>query len=179
MAEKLIFSQTFEGLRQALGGALTPATLEAARALGVDFTQPFLPAYPRDTFVAVVERLAVDLHPTLGLEAAVAAVGRRFMDGYARTMIGRAMVAMLRVLGPRRALERLSRQFRTANNYSETRLRTLGERDFELWCNEVASPGWYFGIITRGLELAGARDVKVVMVDHLAPGGATFRIRWG
>lgn len=178
VTERLIFAQTFEGLREALGSRLTPATLAAVKALGVDFSAPFRPAYPKDTFVAVVERLAQDLYPSLGLEAGVAAIGRAFMEGYGHTMVGRAMLAMLRLIGPRRSLERLSRNFRTANNYSETRLKALGDRDFELWCNEVASPGWYFGIISRGLELAGAHDVKVVIVDRPDDSGATFRIRW-
>lgn len=178
MTERLIFSQTFEGLRQALGDRLTPEHHLALQALGVDFTRPFRPAYPKDAFVAVIERLAQDLFPDRGLEAGVCAVGRAFIDGYERTMVGRALLAMLRVLGPRRSLERLSRNFRTANNFSETRLVALGERDFELWCNEVASPGWYFGIITRGLEVAGARDVKVVIVERRDASAATFRIRW-
>jgi uncharacterized protein (TIGR02265 family) len=177
VTERLIFAQTFDGLREAVGARLSPATLEALKALGVDFTAPFRPAYPKDTFVAVIERIARDLHPELGLEAGVAAIGRAFMDGYGHTMVGRAMLAMLRLIGPRRSLERLGRNFRTGNNFSETRLVALGDRDFELWCNEVASPGWYFGIIGRGLELAGARDVKVVIVDR-PDAGATFRIRW-
>jgi uncharacterized protein (TIGR02265 family) len=181
VAEKLIFAQTFEGLHRALGPRLSPATLEALRALGVDYSRPLLPAYPKNVFIAVIERLGADLFPALGRDAGVAAVGRAFMDGYGETMVGRAMLAALRMLGPRRSLERLSRSFRTANNFSETRLTARGERDFELWCNEVASPGWYFGIIARGLELAGAKDVKVVLVDysHENPAdGAVFRIRW-
>jgi len=38
-------------------------------------------------------------------------------------------------------------------------------------------PGWYIGILSRGLELAGAKDVSVRMVSHDSQGG-TFRITW-
>ncbi len=178
MAEKLIFSQTFEGLLRSLGGGkISPRLAAGLKERGVDPGKPLLPAYPKEDFTAVITFLARELHPGLPVDAAITQIGRGFMDGYGETMVGRAMLAMIRLIGPRRTLERVTRQFRTGNNYSDTRLTERGPCEFDLWVNEVIIPGWYVGIIGRGVELSGAKDVKVELVSQDAAGG-TFRVRW-
>ncbi len=91
------------------------------------------------------------------------------------------------VVRDRGTLERLSNKFRTGNNFSDTRLSRLGDAEAELWCNQVSRPGWYMGIIGRGLELAGAKDVQVALISsgksqELGPpsddSGARFSVRW-
>ncbi len=178
MAEKLIFSQTFEGLLRSLsGGKLTPSLTTGLKAAGFDPGVKLLPAYPREVFTAVVTCIARELHPGLPVDAAITQVGRGFMNGYGETMVGRAMLAMIRLIGPRRTLERVTRQFRTGNNYSDTRLTARGATEYDLWVNDVTMPGWYVGILGRGVELSGAKDVHVELVERDALGG-TFRIRW-
>lgn len=177
MTEKLIFAQTFEGLLRSLRGQLPPRLASGLRERGLDPAAPLRPAYPQAVFLEVVTFMAGELHPGLAPDAAIAAVGRGFMDGYGETMVGRAMMAMMRVIGPRRTLERVTRQFRTGNNYSETRLTPVGATEYHLWVNEVRQPGWYVGILSRGLELAGGQEVEVELLQ--AEGAAaTFRVRW-
>lgn len=177
MPDKLIFSQTFEGLFRAAGPALDAPTIAALRAAGVDPEAELRPAYPLPVFHEAVRVLGQRLFPGEPADAQTRRLGRAFMDGYGRTMVGRAMVGMMRVIGPRRTLERLSRQFRTGNNFSETRLKELGPGHSELWCNQVAFPAWYEGIVARGLELTGAQDVTARLIRQDAD-GATFEIRW-
>ena len=177
MTEKLIFAQTFEGLLRSLTGKLTPRLATGLRERGFDPGAPLLPAYPQAVFIEVVSFLSRELHPGLGPEAAVCAVGRGFMDGYGETMVGRAMMAMMRLIGPRRTLERVSRQFRTGNNFSETKLTPIGATEYHLWVNEVRLPGWYIGLLSRGLELAGGKDVRVEVI-HCDQAGGNFRVQW-
>jgi uncharacterized protein (TIGR02265 family) len=177
MPEKLIFAQTFEGLLRSLAGKLSPDLVHGMRARGVDVERPLSSSYPMATFIDVVHFLAGELHPQLERDAGVAALGRGFMDGFGETMIGRAMLAMMRIIGPHNALKRVTQEFRTGNNYSETRLVQRGPTDYELWVNELQMPGWYVGIITRGLELAGAHGAEVNLLSKDAVGG-TFRVNW-
>lgn len=177
MTEKLIFAQTFEGLLRSLSGKLSPQLVAGLRERGLDPGATLLPAYPQRVWIEVLSFVARELHPGLPLEAAVAAVGRSFMDGYAETMVGRAMVAMTRLLGPRRTLERVNRQFRTGNNFTETRLTLVSGTEYHLWVNEVRLAGWYVGILSRGLELAGGKAVQVELHQRDEPGG-TFRVKW-
>ena len=178
MAEKLIFAQTIEGLIRSLGPSkLTPQLVEGLLTRGVDPTRPLVPAYPKDVFIAVVKFLASELHPDQPLDRAVALLGRGFVDAYGQTMVGTGLLAMIRLIGPKRTLERVTREFRTGNNYSDTRLTALGETEYDLWVNEALMPGWYIGILSRGLELAGAKAVNVVLTSQGSEGGI-FRITW-
>lgn len=177
MAERLIFAQTFEGLFRAVGADLSVRLARELERLGVDPARPLRPAYPLATFQAVFEACGAELFPDLDQEGRRYALGRRFLDGYRQTMVGRAMVAVMRVVGPARTLDRLARRFRTGNNFSETSLTRVDDTTFELWCNQVQMPGWYRGLITRGLELAGAMGVTAELLRH-DEHGATFRVSW-
>jgi uncharacterized protein (TIGR02265 family) len=175
--EKLIFAQTFEGLFRSVQARLTPVLQQGLKARGVDPTRPLLPAYPHEVFAEVMLYLAAQLYPQVEEEEAVRLLGRGFMEGFGETMIGRAMLAAMRLIGPRRTLERVSRQFRAGNNYTETKLTSISERDYELWINEVRLPGWYIGIVGRGLELAGGAEVRVELTAREGRSG-TFRVTW-
>jgi uncharacterized protein (TIGR02265 family) len=177
MTEKLIFAQTFEGLLRSLGARLSPRLSAGLRERGLDPTATLLPAYPQQVFIEVLSFLAVELHPGQPLEVAITSIGRGFMDAYGETMVGRAMMAMMRLIGPRRTLERVTRQFRTGNNFSETRLTPVSATEYHLWVNEVRLPGWYIGILSRGLELAGGKEVKVELLQRDDSGGS-FRVKW-
>lgn len=177
MTDKLIFSQTFEGLFRAAAPALDAPMVAALRGVGIDPEAELRPAYPLSVFHDTVRLLGQRLFPDERPDAQARRLGRQFMDGYALTMVGRAMVGMMRVIGPRRTLERLSRQFRTGNNFSETKLTEQAPGRSQLWCNQVSLPGWYEGIISRGLEFAGARDVTVQLIRQDEQ-GAAFEIRW-
>ena len=50
---------------------------------------------------------------------------------------------------------------------------------WQLWLNRVTYPGWYVGLIRRGLELAGAHDIDLKVLHHEGPGlGLTLEVRW-
>lgn len=176
MAENLIFAQTVEGLLRALG-PLNDQDRAAVRALGFDVDKRLLPAYPVEQFTALLDFAGERLKPGHGRVEQIREVGHRFMDGYQQTMVGRAMVAAMRVIGPWRTLERLTNKFRTGNNFSQTKLTRLGDREAELWCNQASRPGWYLGLVSRGLELAGAKDVEVTLISNDDAGGR-FHVRW-
>ncbi|MFO0594837.1 MAG: DUF2378 family protein [Myxococcaceae bacterium] len=177
MSEKLVFAHTVEGLVRSVRDRLTPALISGLRERGIDVERRLLPAYPMEVFVDGVGWLSRQLYPELPADEAVAKVGRGFMDGFGQTLVGRAMMAMMRVIGPDASLRRITQEFRTGNNYSQTRLVVRAPRTYELWVNELRMPGWYVGIVSRGLELAGAKSGHVELVSRDTVGG-TFRIEW-
>jgi uncharacterized protein (TIGR02265 family) len=174
--ELLIFSQTVEGLLRAMG-PLPPEARARLRELGVDVDKGLRPAYPLEQFIAVLDYAGSLVAPELPPREQTRLLGRRFMDAYQETLIGRAMVAAMRVVGPWRTLDRLAKKFRTGNNFSQTSLVRLGPSEARLWCNHVSRPGWYVGVISRGLELAGATEVTVAALDQ-DEGGGTFHVAW-
>lgn len=177
--ELLVFEQTIEAMfHRALNGRLTPACKTRLREAGLDVDQKPRPAYTLDAWMTFLRIAAEEIHPREPLEAAAFKLGQAYMEGFRETMLGRAVLSLMRVLGPRRALARATQSFRSSNNYTETRLTELGPRHFELWLNEVGTlPTFTAGLIHGGLKVSGARDIRIDL-DGYDGHACTYRIQW-
>lgn len=178
MAEKLVFEQTIEGLYvRGLGSRLTPPLKAQLRAVGVDVDKTLLPAYDFEVWMRSLEVTAAGLYPSLPTEQAMFHVGESFIEGYKETLLGRAVLGVVRVLGPHRALARARQSFRSGNNYTEATLTPLGPEATELWMNEVGPwPTFTGGIIHAALAASGVTP-KVEPTQHDGH-ACTFAISW-
>ena len=104
-------------------------------------------------------------------------MGQAFIRGFERTLIGRAQLSLLQLIGPRRTLDRLTRSFRNANNYTTANLRELAPKHFEIEFGFVQIPGFYRGVLDAGLRAVGANDLSVELAKREAL-AATFTVRW-
>lgn len=177
--ELLVFEQTLEALfLRGLQGRMTADCKARLRQAGLDLDQKLRPAYPFDAWMAFLRITAEELYPELPVDEGCRKLGQAHIAGYRDTLLGRAVLSLLRVLGPRRALGRATQNFRSGNNYTESRLVERGPRSFELWMNEVgAYPGFTAGIIHGGLEVAGATDIVIETAEHDGH-ACTYRISW-
>jgi uncharacterized protein (TIGR02265 family) len=177
--ELLVFEQTLEALfLRGLSGQMTSACRARLRQAGLDLDQKLRPAYPFNAWMAFLRITAEELYPELPVDEGCRRLGKAHMAGYRETMLGRAVLSLLRVLGPRRALGRATQNFRSGNNYTESRLVERGPRLFELWMNEVGPyPGFTAGIIEAGLEVAGATDIVIETTEHDGH-ACTYLISW-
>jgi uncharacterized protein (TIGR02265 family) len=178
MAEALVFNSTFEALARALGSRLNAEAKERFKALGVDFdARELMPAYPFETWVKAMDLGAELVMPNASQDARHEAMGRRLVDCYGETLVGKALLTAMRVIGPRRTLERMARNLRTGNNYTETKFSVGADGVHQLWCSRVASTSFYRGMLQRGVEVAGGKDVTVSALTR-DESGATFAISW-
>jgi uncharacterized protein (TIGR02265 family) len=144
---------------------------------GIELGRPLLAAYPADVFHRAVAIAAEAVRPELMPSEAHRLAGREHLDGFVESYSGRMMLAVARQLEPRTIVEYTGTFIRLGNNFTETTARATGPDVIELWFNEVGGvPGWYQGIIERGLELS---RVTGVTVTHLGGGrDGTFRVTW-
>ncbi|MFL5352707.1 DUF2378 family protein [Archangium sp.] len=177
--ELLVFEQTIEAVFvRALHGRLPPACKARLRQAGLNLDQKLRPAYPFDAWMTFLRITAEELYPGVPLEQGAFKIGEACIDGFRETMLGRAVLSLLRVLGPKRALMRATQNFRAGNNYTESRLKELGPRQFELWMNEVGSlPTFTSGILHAGLRTAGAENIRIEMKGYDGH-GCTYCINW-
>lgn len=105
-------------------------------------------------------------------------LGRDLVRGYSMTLKGSAIVAVARVIGPRRTLERMAKNADSIVTRYHARLDVEGETSFKFWVNEAElPPSFLAGVLGEAATLSGARDVQV---DPVGPsdGGFTYAIRW-
>ena len=105
-------------------------------------------------------------------------LGHAFIEGYAHTLVGSAVMSMSRLLGPGRTLARLTRSLRTANNYSEARLTAHAPNRYALWVNEPSdTEGFMEGVLHAGLRMAGARE-PLVQRARSGPAACEYSLSW-
>ncbi|MFN7132557.1 MAG: DUF2378 family protein [Myxococcales bacterium] len=176
---RIVFDTTVEALFvRALNGKLPPSAKDALKKAGLDVDSKLLPAYTFEQWKQFLAIGAKGAFPHLEPRMAHQALGRLLIDGYRNTFIGRALFPLLNLLGPRRGLDRLSRSFRSGNNYTETRFVEVGPNTYDLWMNETTE----YPEFMQGILLEGTRDFKVdrfdVAVLEKNSDGVTFRISW-
>lgn len=175
--EPVVFSTAYEALIRVLEGKLDPAAHERFLALGVNLRAPLKAAYPYDTWIQSL-RVAADLiAPGQSLEEATFLLGYRVLESYSLTLVGKATMGFLRVIGTRRGLEMMRRNLRTTNNYTETKLTEPSPGVFHLWCNHVTFPNYYRGVFKAAFRALGHPEARVEVVSHDQE-GATYLISW-
>jgi len=157
-AEHQVFEVTFQSLQRTLGDTLTAEVKAELAKLGVDYDKPLLPAYPLEVWNRVLNFAAERLYPTLSPADRHVEMGRRVLDSFSQSIIGSVLLAMVRVAGPRRMLDRSARNMRQANNYTVVTLEDLAPRHVVMHFNRVTFPDFYKGLILRGLELSGGKN---------------------
>lgn len=176
---ELVFQHAVEGLfHVGLKGQVTPPLQARLRDAGLDLSRPLMPAYPRAAWNHFIQLTAETLWPKEPAERAYHALGRQLLLGYSRTLMGGAIIRLLRLIGPRRTLDRMTQNFRSGGNYNLCRSTEVGPREVMFWLNEpTLHPSYVAGIIDMTLELVGVqqRDIQVHQRDAE---GCTYRVRW-
>lgn len=177
--EQIEFSQSVEGLFiKGLGSTVTPQMKDHLRTKGLDLDKPLRPGYPAADFHKWVEYTASVVYPDDKKDEAIRRIGHRAVSGLEEGLIGKALAAGLKLIGPRRALQRVERIFKNNNNYQVATLLELSERDAKVRLSEVFGlPTYYQGLFEAVLALIGARDLKVHLIPSAGP-GALMHIEW-
>lgn len=174
--ERVVFAQSMEGLYR----ALTPHTAQERAAFlkaGVKKEGQFDAAYALAGYIEILDACAASRFAHLPEVERFTEVGRLFFLGFEKTLIGAAMAAMLKVLGPRRTLERMTRNFRTANNFTEGLLESLSPNHHLVRINYTARPGFYRGLLESGCLRAGAQGLTVNVLET-KDFATTYEVRW-
>ncbi len=164
-----------EGMWRALQPP-TPAESAAFKRAGID-GKKFQAAYPLIQYTDLLDACASSRFGHLEPLQRFTEVGRLFMVGYEKTLVGQALIAVLRVLGPRRMLERMTRNFRTANNYTEVTVEPVAPAHHVVRVTHVTRPGLFIGLLETGLTYAGAQALSVTLLDHHDK-VARYDVRW-
>jgi uncharacterized protein (TIGR02265 family) len=176
LKEPLVFAHTVEALIRALGDKLNAAAARQLAEVGVDVSQRAKPV-SQETWFHLTRAAAKILCPDAPVEVGLFELGKSFVRGFEQTLLGRGTLALGRVVGPRRSLQRMTNNFRNGNNYTETRLVELASNRYEMWVSSVVVPEFIRGMIVAGLEVTGARNVRVETASFDAE-GTTYRTAW-
>lgn len=178
MTEHLWYGPIIEAIFiKGLGARLTPDVAGLLREEGIDVTK-VLPGYPVAQVVKACHRILPVVFPELPMPAAMTELGALSLRGYNETLLGRAAMGLLKLVGTRRALERLNGTLRAGNNYLETRFTAVSNTEAQIVLSDASGlPDFYRGLFEEGGRMLGAKNFKVAD-GTAAPPAHQYRISW-
>jgi uncharacterized protein (TIGR02265 family) len=175
--EWYVYAHTVEGLFfKALRSRITPSVEAKLKPLGIDLSgKPKEVPHPQWKQALVI---AANLFEGTTDEQ-YRQLGRSVLLRYEETVMGKAVVAVMRLMGPKRILHRVNATLRSGNNYVVAALSPIDDYNWEASVNECnGNPYYIAGVLEQGLIVSGAKEVDVT-VRSFDGHAATFAIRWG
>ena len=173
----LVKSNVFEGLFVHMV-RVRPGTpfAGALREVGYDVAHP-QSAYPTPVLQACLHVAARQLLPGKPLAEAQWELGRRFVDGFFKTLAGRTLGLLMPVFGAEGTVKQLPRFFSMGNTGSLITVKPEAEHvwHFELR-DRVPLCDFDAGIIEQGLRRAGV-EPQVTVVER-GPEHFVLRLSW-
>jgi uncharacterized protein (TIGR02265 family) len=176
-SERIVFSSMIEAYMKGLGDLVTPRTLAELKQAGLNF-EKLPPAFPEQQMLQFLEIFHRNAWPHLQLSERQRLLGHHAIKGWQNTLLGAAASAVMKLMGPARTLPRITRNFKTTNNFSEATFELVGEKEALVTVNDVQGMVTYWqGIFEAGLAIVA--DGGKVTIDRQLPGpDATFRLTW-
>ncbi|WP_426756626.1 DUF2378 family protein [Myxococcus sp. Y35] len=179
LSQRLVYVQVVEGLLEhGLRGRVSPRLKHRLRQAGIDLDRPLLPAYPVPLWERCLAVIIEETFPGVPREEAFRQLAERHVEGYGRTMVGRAVYGVLRLLGPRRLVQRLPQTLRATDNYTEVELTELGPTSYAMKMNSrLDAPGYAETLFECFLRLGGANSPRVTRAGEDAE-STTYLLTW-
>ncbi|RKH01820.1 DUF2378 family protein [Corallococcus carmarthensis] len=177
--QRQVYVQVVEGLLQhGLKGQMSPRLRERLRQAGVDLDRPLLPLYPVPLWERCMEIVVEEVYPGVPQVEGFARLARAHVEGYGATLLGRAVMGVIRVLGPRRMVQRLPEVLRGTDNYTEATLMERGPAHFELYLNSsLGAPGYVEALFEAMLVAGGAKAPRVTKL-HDDEVSTVYALTW-
>jgi uncharacterized protein (TIGR02265 family) len=178
LTERLWFSTVIEAIFvKGMGEKITPRLKEEIKKVGIDLNK-LAPAYPVEQVYKACKVVMPALFPGQSEAEALHQLGVSSMRGYTETLLGKALMQILKLIGVRRSLLRMHTSMRSGNNFLETSSTVIAGNIIELRFSDVSGmPSFYQGIIEEGGRMAHAKNLRVSTVASDPP-GHTFRVEW-
>jgi len=176
--EKVVYKEAVTNILDAFRARVGPKIRERLRAeAGID-EGALKPRYPLAAHDAMVKILSEELFPGRPFDEATYEVGRAMLNHYGRSVLGRAIFSIIRLVGPMRMLKRTPDYYKMNNNFADVKVEAVGEKSYIVDHNEVgAVPHYWRGTMQGSGEVIGLPGHAVDLLDYDGH-RARFKIRW-
>ncbi|MGV3624014.1 MAG: DUF2378 family protein [Archangium sp.] len=157
-------------------GLLTPDFEAELLSIGFDVNKP------RDTdaevWLALLRKTAKRLEPNAPEADALERVGREMLRGLFDTLVGRGMLMVMKLLGPRKALLQIAESYKTSDNITKVTTQELSPTHVKLSFNSVGGvPTYVRGLLREAMHALKVRDGGITFLER-ADGGTDFEVKW-
>lgn len=160
---EVVYESTVDVLfRRALKSRMTERCRARLKEAGIDLDAPLKSTYPRLTFIRGLIIATEDLFPGMLRDKAMFELGGLVFSHFSETLVGRTALTLMKILGPRRTLGRMTQSYQSSNNFMEARVTERAPTHVELWLSQCSGvPTYYLGGIYRAFTLIGVQGLDV------------------
>lgn len=178
--DRYIYGNSVEALFvQALGDRLTHRCRVLLKEAGLDLSTRLRPMYPVEDYERFVRIARQELFAPDPDALAYDKMGVLFVQGYFKTLIGKALKGVIRLLGPHQHLKRLPETFASGSTFIKATVEQRGPTEFALRVTGVGSyPTFTLGSMREAMSLTGVKNLVVELEQTLPDDSATYSIRW-
>lgn len=178
LEDRVVYVEVVEGLiRHGLRGQVSPRLRERLRQLGLDVDRP-PQSFPVVSWWKCLYVIVEETFPGVPAEEGFRRLARQHMEGYGHTLLGRATLRVLRLLGPRRMVLRLPHVLGSTDNYTTGAVVERAPGVFELVLNSSGQPAGYAeALLESFLEVCAASESRVKLIQE-AEDRSTYLLAW-
>ncbi len=155
---------------------LTPEFAKEMLALGIDLHKPR--DAQADAWVALLRATASRLSPGAPEAEAMERIGHEMLRGLFETLIGKGMLMVMKLLGPKRALLRIAESYRMSDNITQVTTTDMGPTHVRLSFNTVGGCQTYVrGLLLEAMATLNVRPGEITFIDR-ADGGTDYDVKW-
>jgi uncharacterized protein (TIGR02265 family) len=179
LTEHVVYDAAVEGVfLRGLVGMVTPSLSSKLRELGLDLDHKLRPTYPRQAWTKMLEVTVSELFPGVSRDEGFRRLGEKAVNGIGYTMIGKVLVQMARLMGPRRSLLRLPQVFTSMNNFMKMELTEVEPNHFHVHVDQTyGHPAYVLGAMQAAMSLSDAKDLQVILLDWTAQ-KVSVAVKW-
>lgn len=157
-------------------GLLTPEFAAELLGIGFDVNKP------RDTeasvWISLLRKTAKRLSPDAPESEALERVGREMLRGLFDTLVGRGMLMVMKLLGPRKALLQIAESYKTSDTITKVTTAELSPTHVKLSFNSVGGvPTYVRGLLAEAMDVLKVKNGVITFLER-ADGGTDFEVKW-
>lgn len=176
--EPLVYKDTIQNILTVVEGKLSPRIVERLQREALIDVNALAASYPLKAHDAMVKVLSEELYPTKSIDEATYELGMSMMGRYGDSLLGKALFAVIRMLGPMKVLKRVPEYFKQGNNYADVKIEVTGPSSYILDHNEVGAwPHYVRGSMHGSGKVIGLKGHAVELLSYDGH-RATLRVSW-
>ncbi len=171
---RLVYHSVLDGLVRAFVTSKNPELEQKLYELCGFSKRQIKDAIPIETYVVLVDYLAETFYPDIPKQEAYKLIGRRMVDGYENTILGRVQFAASKVISPYRAAHNAPRNLKQNSNFVIITFEEITPTKFLYKFSNTPLPGEILaGTLEAGIGRTRAKNVRTT---HTKTGPESYEI---
>lgn len=155
---------------------LTAEFAKEMLAIGIDLYKPR--DAQADAWIVLLRKTSAKLSPGASEADAMERIGHEMLRGLFETLVGKGLLMVMKLLGPKRALLRIAESYKTSDNITQVTTTEVGPTHVKLSFNTVGGCQTYVrGLLSEAMVTMNVKQSDITFSERV-DGGTDYDVKW-